>query len=76
MFLKTFIVKEVWKTMGSTKKNFLYNSISMSLCYEFIKKLQEGHPEGKASKLTWLEMPDFMVDLLTSLRTSILHERA
>ena len=45
----SFILKEVWKTMGSTKEKFLYNSTFMSLCCEFIKKFQEGHPEGNAS---------------------------
>lgn len=42
----------------------------------FNKEFQEGYPEENASQLTWFEKLDFMLNLLTSLRTSILSERA
>lgn len=40
------------------------------------KEFEEGYLEENASKLTWFEKLDFMVNLLTSLRTSILSKRA
>lgn len=47
----------------------------------FIKTFQEGYPEGSASKLTWFEQFDFIVDLRTrdvsteqdGLRNAALH---